>query len=393
LIDLELPQDYGSFNEFYSKAISFKSFLLKDGYSEDLRKDFVEYYNSLTAASEIRNTLTTTRFGEEDAWAFGEKGPYGSEYSLPEAGLYDIFIEKNFGDFASAEWNIQFTLNEKLQEIDEEFAKNVFFELPFDGEVGILNEGGKTRQGYGISFSNSPEQADMYLTYKTDQENANLFDSTGGEQKLSVEFGETFDKTNSGLILKVDLDKGEFTYNPSVATPIEIELGTSRGTEIEGMLYELSGTEQGILRSQDSIFTFRSDAKNFLDQIYPPSAGMNLCREVGTFELNLHGFQQQLVGQKTFKGIAFVPFARQYTVVFYCSQGAAKVTSLDTDETINVGQGYRTGELDLKLHEPVEAKKVTLPSFLNKIEEEQVCIKTGQDSIELLWNKEKLLSG
>ncbi|MBN2067189.1 MAG: hypothetical protein JW744_01850 [Candidatus Diapherotrites archaeon] len=419
--NLKLPEtqgedNYASFDDFRKRAIEFQSYLVKDGYSYDLRRDFRLKYGLLALESSGDDLLNYTSFEDERAWAFGKKGKEQYTYALPEAGLYNVAIKYIFSAGTETQWNAGLDLEKELAAINESYAKNLFFELPIDGEVGRFGEGTDkaTREGYGVSFSNAPEAGKTYLSYGSEEDNAGPISTTKGLVSLNFKFGETFDKTNKGTILKAG--KGSFEYNPSVAIPLEIELNPVSGAGIEGMLYEISATEQGIISNEPSLFTYRAKSSaslaeprppagptrtppaaqpqtiaDFADQKHTPEQGRTLCKEIGN--LTLHGFQQQLTAQKTFRGIAFVPFAREYKLVVYCSQGSAKVESENTAEEINVGAGYRKGELDLKLHEPIESKKASLASFIEKIKEEQVCVKPGDEIIELAWNKDKLLSG
>ncbi|MDP2974162.1 MAG: hypothetical protein Q8N60_03865, partial [Candidatus Diapherotrites archaeon] len=277
-------------------------------------------------------------------------------------------------------------LDELSKDPKTALAGNFFFEMPFDGEVGSTGTE-NTRTGYGIAFSNSPEPTLMYLAFNSEQDKVNLFNSTGGILPLTVDFGNTLDKTNSGLILQAN--KKAFNYNPSAATPIEIELSPRTGTGIEGMLYKIveDGKELG---TPASVFSFRQGSNDFADQQYYLATARNLCNETG--RADLQGFQQEIANKTTFKGIAFVPFGKQHVMRFYCSQGAAIVKSENNEgETIIVEAGHRAGQLAVTLNTPSTANKVTLPSFLDKIKEDDVCVKAIEAGIELRWNTSAML--
>ncbi len=395
---LQWPTGYSSFADFYNKAISFKSFLIKDGYSPDLRSDFVQYYKDTLKVDEAGRFLDHTAFGNETQWAFGKSSKQESSYLLPEAGLYNVLINYVFAENTETPWNIALDLNKSLKQLDElskdpnktALASNFFFEMPFDGEVGSAGTD-NTRTGYGIAFSNSPDQAQMYLTFNSEQDKMNLFNSKGGILPLTVDFGNTLDKTNTGLILQAN--SKAFNYNPSAATPIEIGLSPRTGTGIEGMLYKIveDGTELG---TPASVFSFRAQGLNdFADnQPYPLATARNLCYEID--RADMQGFQQQIANKTTFKGIAFVPFGKEYVMRFYCSQGAATVKSENNDgETIIVDAGFRNGQLAVTLNRPsaTNTNKVTLPSFLDEINKSNVCVKTTDAGIELRWNNDKML--
>ncbi|MDP2973789.1 MAG: hypothetical protein Q8N60_01945, partial [Candidatus Diapherotrites archaeon] len=95
---LQLPTGYSSFADFYNKAISFKSFLIKDGYSSDLRSDFVKYYKDTLKVAEAGRFLDHTAFGNETQWAFGTSSKKEASYPLPEAGLYNVLINYVFAE-------------------------------------------------------------------------------------------------------------------------------------------------------------------------------------------------------------------------------------------------------------------------------------------------------
>jgi hypothetical protein len=392
---LTVPTGYKDITDFYNKAISFKSFLIKDGYSPDLRSDFVQYYKDTLKVEEAGHFLDHTAFGNETQWAFGASGKPEAAYPLAKAGLYNVLINYVFAENTKTPWNIALDLNKSLKQLDElskepaktALASNFFFEMPFDGEVGSAGTD-NTRTGYGIAFSNSPDQALMYLTFNSAEDKVNLFNSTGSILPLTVDFGNTLDKTNTGLILQAN--SKAFNYNPSAATPIEIELSPKTGTGIEGMLYKIveDGTELG---TPASVFSFRQGSNDFADnQPYPLATARNLCYEID--RADMQGFQQQIANKTTFKGIAFVPFGKQYLMRFYCSQGAATIKSENNGgETIIVEAGFRRGELAVTLNTPSAKNKVTLPSFLDKIKENNVCVKAIEAGIELRWNTSTML--
>ena len=183
---LTFPGGYdNSFAKLYEKTIEFNSFLVKDGYSKDLREDFEKKYSQAKAND----------FGEK--WSFYLKGVKKESLELPEPGLYKVILNYKFAENA---WEADFSLEKKLSEVKPSYAENYFFSLPFDGELGL--DSGDSRDGYGIAYGSGEEIVLAYDTRYSDDPLTKLNKTGGGLFRYTLDYGDEFKETNTGIIFK-----------------------------------------------------------------------------------------------------------------------------------------------------------------------------------------------
>jgi hypothetical protein len=156
-------------NKSLPKYASFYAYLIRDGYSNDFLSDFDNYYSTNTFASVGFNS--TSDFTGYDSFITGGKIDYnlksgGTNVSLnslgglPSGGLFRVeietvrinpSIESLFNQREpNANIHVTFTL------IKQSPNYNLFYETPFDGEVGKRTDNGVAtfdRQGYGVSIN------------------------------------------------------------------------------------------------------------------------------------------------------------------------------------------------------------------------------------------------
>ena len=387
----KVPTGYASFREFYEKAIDFNALLVRDGYSSDLRKDFDSYYRS--ASEKAPTTLNATGFGGEN-WTFnGEE-----KYALPNAGLYNVLINANFSDQQNLAWDVEFKPLKTLGEIDSvlakgtAYAKNYFLSLPFDGQVGK----GGDRAGYGIVLNNNGEN--QLLLYKeTPGINVVGFPivtgtGMGGNSIFSLNYGNTFEKTNSGKILSVSQNTIEF--NPSSAAVANVSMAARQAAGPEGIVYNLSTMNSDQVPTADattgkvtSWFTWKTvgqQSETFKDQGFAALQAQALCPEIQVD--GYHGFMKDFAGTQQFKGIAFVPFKAQYFMQVLCTQGSAEASAIGT---IQHNAGFASQPL--QLNETANLEYGTLKHYIDSIENSTVCFAGTETSAALAWNAEQLL--
>ncbi len=397
-LKLNLSENYSSFADFYNKAIDFNSFLVKDGYSADLRSDFDAYYGTQPAyMDEAKPILEATEF-EGGEWKFNGSADY---YEMEKAGLYDIVIDLDFSEeeeestnFAFVpKWNVEFELLKDLAALDKQsknrYADNIFFRLPFDGEVG--KESGKSkRDGYGISLSAVPGDITANVASKGEDEAFGFFDSTNGVESFTFYYGQAFAATQEGKILRIT--GSTFAYNPS--TPVKIDLTLQAATQgTEGLLYDLLYNDVSVEETGSILTWYATDGKGLADEKIGEAAGRALCHEIGTEH---YGFKRELPGTTKLKGLTFVPFNKPYELRLYCAHGRAAVDSGAggyQETTLSGFQAEREGAKKITINATEDATEVTLASFIEKIEDSEVCVDASKDSIELLWNSSKFLEG
>ncbi|MCX6802865.1 MAG: PKD domain-containing protein [Candidatus Diapherotrites archaeon] len=141
----------------------FQAYLMPDGFSEDFRKDFGDYY---------KNSFFST-----PSWFASSSSPWPAYITdferlkfepadLAEPGLYRVKLEFSFekGDYKFFEGGIPaakiVVKMEKVHGAGVETMDSPFYRLPFNGLVGTTrtDEDGKIeRKGYGIGFVNQNE--------------------------------------------------------------------------------------------------------------------------------------------------------------------------------------------------------------------------------------------
>ncbi|MFH1239737.1 MAG: carboxypeptidase-like regulatory domain-containing protein [Candidatus Diapherotrites archaeon] len=210
----------------------FKAYLMKDGYSQDFREDFVEYYtlNSFMDAPadfHIRSGGNWADYFEdnEKLEIMRKNINNGSgKYTLQSPGLYEIDVEIDFGD----DWTF-FENGQPKADIDlimHNIAKpsraSPFYSLPLNGNVGLDSDNG--RQGYGVNYENANDVISIAsagsgneLISTSEIENPNALVT------VNTEVNDNFKTINSipatrGILLS--LNENNLTFSPNYATPV-----------------------------------------------------------------------------------------------------------------------------------------------------------------------------
>ncbi|MBW2561848.1 MAG: hypothetical protein JRE40_13470, partial [Deltaproteobacteria bacterium] len=198
----------------------------------------------------------------------------------------------------------------------------------------------------------------------------------------------TFEKTNTGTIL--DLTGTNFNYNPSrVASAVfKVQPRTEQG--VEGMLYDLTeDTGDQTVKQASKWFTIRNTngGQIFDDQSLSSQSAQILCKQ--NTAPGFHGFIEEAASETTYRGIIFTPFTAHYTLQAICAQGDATMKGL-TERPVPAGH-RQAGGLIVALNTTENNEKITLKSFIDKIESEEVCFVPKENGVELRWFAEKIL--
>jgi len=395
---LKLPPGYANFAELYGRAIDFNSFLIADGYSKALRADFAKYYTgALAAGTDAAETLNATGFGKDTLWKFNSADSYKAE----KAGKYRIAVDMKFPEFDFAKataHNVEFRLEKDLGALDKEapeaaktaYASNIFFAMPFDGEVKA--DGGK-RAGYGVALNvpaGMEETSAIY--YNSAQDKAMFSKSTEGLKPYGFVYGgDTFSYTKSGFVFEAASDTG-IIYAPSSPVAISVQ-AQPRINGMEGFLYNILDSLGKEETSSESLVTWYEPAgTGFVDGKIAPNVGRALCQEVG---IDTYGFKKDIQNAATYKGLTFVPHRHQFTMRVSCAQGQS---AIDTGKGRAVVNGYIAKDdtsklLALNSVVPEEAQKASLKSLVDRIKTDDICVDAKAGHLDLLWNKAKMLQG
>jgi hypothetical protein len=207
--------------------LNFKTYLVKDGFSADLKNDFDAYYRLgglltsthyyATANTGLYKYLTdSNRFRVVPAFNQELQG----DYLLDSPGIYNAAIKVTFdsagiGLFSSN--NPRTKVKAVLDRINVAKPDNVFYYMPFDGPVGL--EGGSIeRNGYGVNYSG--ENIKVNNTVQT------LSVGHGVSLKtIDITKQDSFKAVNNdkrGRLMEVSQDS--IVWSPSNASPVMIEV-------------------------------------------------------------------------------------------------------------------------------------------------------------------------
>ncbi len=235
------------------KLLHFKAYLIKDGYSGDFQRDFVEFY-------------TTTSFYDPPEWFVGSGERYADLFSdqdimrfrtryagderLSSAGLYDVVLAVNY---FNEDWQL-FRLGlpdakivVDLHLIENPYPDSIFYNLPFNGNIGKESSNG--RVGYGVNFEN---RKDNILITEYPGESIDTAAISGSTTISVIETDVETDikkinasASNRGFLMNVAEGSGsvkEITFSPNYATPVLLQLSHGRDEEPFSAFYQLQET-------------------------------------------------------------------------------------------------------------------------------------------------------
>ncbi len=135
--------------EVLRKLMKFKVRLMRDGFSDDFKRDFAEYYTKTFFETPEWFKKGFANYFSRNAIVFDTANVEGKLYS---AGIYSINVIADFNDelafFRGREPITKITI--KMRKIKEPEIMLPIYNIPLDGEVGI--ESGNGRNGYGSTF-------------------------------------------------------------------------------------------------------------------------------------------------------------------------------------------------------------------------------------------------
>ena len=208
------------------RYMRFRSYLMRDAYSEDFLNDFKQYYLSGllqiddAGEREMLEHLSSTNFSVVKRY---------SNQSNVEAGLYDVYFYIDFG----SDFTIVNTRNDTEIEASLLLVKNPtnsypLYNLPFNGGVGDID-----RQGYGVSVRNETDGFTLGLNDNTvmgDSINSN------GVSAVRVTRDDSFERVNTNpgsrgqlASISVNGSTADIVFTPNYATPVIVKQ-TANGT-------------------------------------------------------------------------------------------------------------------------------------------------------------------
>jgi hypothetical protein len=220
-----------------TSLVEFRSYLMKDGYSNDFKADFDRYYRyTITAAPDIYKDYYYKYFTTDN---FTFQSSFDSEPGrlvLQGPGRYNVLLKVTFDD----EWNLfDKTTDEVTGKVEVILTREIaperdspLYYMPFNGLVGIDSE--NARQGYGVDFTGdvvtvSKLQTNEYLrTEPFTQSNTVNTVSVKEYGKNPTDFSFLNNGQTRGMLLNINLSSTktnpELVFVPSRATPVALKV-------------------------------------------------------------------------------------------------------------------------------------------------------------------------
>ncbi|MCX6803866.1 MAG: hypothetical protein NTY48_04835 [Candidatus Diapherotrites archaeon] len=365
--------------------IAFKANLIRDGFSEDFKKDLDAYLSQLINASPdykqsgIRDLFLSDKFVVK--WSTKGSGPW-------EAGKYDA---KLLIKFKANNWIWD---NNNIESITLEFDPQgdpdpyyPIYNVAFDGMVGIGSEDG--RQGYGAAYDQKTE--DIFTITSDSQHNIqarpSASDNAVTKVNVSVLSGvSAFQTLNTsptkGNVLSIYRtgDEVDFTITPSVVVPVILGITNTSGTDAYAFYSaEVNGQPQ---ETGSSFITWNGIGQGCSDFMGGPMQAHILEPDYKATTV-FNGYEGY--------GLAWTMVKRSGSAFFYGSFFAPQ----NSMTVLKMLQSKDSARFESKVvgGQQVEAKKVsedgaieTLQDVLDRVNKGKICV-IGRD---YYWNNNEL---
>ncbi|MFH1390815.1 MAG: hypothetical protein ABIH20_00705 [Candidatus Diapherotrites archaeon] len=270
--------------------ITFNTYLIQDGYSEDMLSDFENFNNTkkFFQAPEFFNRLRLKNSGETygiDEYYRQGKIKFYKRYDetavkLSSPGKYRAHIKIDFDEgwgFFDSNDNLLADIKIELSLIDEPKIDNALYRVPFDGLVGIEDGEIYDRQGYGTVYENDGEL--LNIDNSTTPAISYPGEGSNPVANASVKISRDLYSLNAspstrGMILEINNPTGirkNINFQPAHATPVIMEVGQNNKTdEPFSAVYEI--IENDVPLNIGTSSTFWDGAGNCYDFTGEPAA-------------------------------------------------------------------------------------------------------------------------
>jgi hypothetical protein len=295
-------------------------------------------------------------------------------------------------------------------QVNEDYLKNFFFWMPFDGMVGS-KEGKLERNGYGISYGSiEPQVHKISINSEKNQAKfVNALSGTNALKEFNARFIDSFSQVNAwkreGILFSVQ-ENGEFNFSPN--TPVLIEASLTGGSKGKGFYYELiDSTQNDTLLNNKQIDTVLSWIKGENEEILRDSLN-DLSRLCSEFKMS--GARYSLIESDqpsstitNYKALAFLPITNIYSFNVLCAQKKVSLNIKKFEEKrisygLIEGDKFSGGsERVMSLNRQMDSRELSIEEMIKRISKGEVCFNsigsgTIADGLELFWNKEKFSS-
>ncbi|MBI5553523.1 MAG: hypothetical protein HY917_02165, partial [Candidatus Diapherotrites archaeon] len=225
----------------------FQSYLMKDGFTSDFKKDFVQYYTQEDFANTPSWFMTDSgtdfalkRLLENDNLFITRKYAT-SEDRLSSPGLYEVELAAYFGDnwkFFNADGTPAVSFGVVLYKVKDPVPENPFYYLPFDGLVGLQGNG-YSRQGYGTAYVNYNAEQEVFITDPASGV-MRSFPDNGSNPAIFVQATKASDPralnsilSERGVLLRVNrnADEADIRLSPNYPTPVLMKVSQAAASD------------------------------------------------------------------------------------------------------------------------------------------------------------------
>ena len=391
----------------YSNMVKFKAYLMKDGFSEDFKKDFVEAMlkGFLNAPTWFSENVDGSNAEGVPKWydLFKERvrfvSKYGDEPMLQvEPGLYEVTIAMEFDGgwkILKEDNSLNVDVKVKLEKLKNAEPDLPFYYIPIDATLG-LEDG---RVGYGTNFEGDIVLIGSGLGGGIGKiETVNIPNSTP-VAKVKVEYNKSFKSINvynRGSVLTVTRNK--IVFSPNVPTPIMLEVKNKSGDA--WAFYSVSinnSTAQSNVGPEMLLWTgIGIGCKDFMGreviEAYDETPDVHAldtmaikCAKVAANKEIAYGLEW--CGKLAFSGSVFLK-----TIVFTPQGSISKmqIESASDDATIYAPNGQQ-GKIGIELNGvPGTGNIQSIMDVLDLVNGNWVCISGTGVRTEFVWNPKKI---
>ncbi|MFH1663641.1 MAG: hypothetical protein ABH986_02440 [archaeon] len=394
----------------------FNAYLMKDGFSEDFRQDFAEYYETqafLEGATWFTDSDSATKNNELAEYyktgkiSFNRKYLNESGFALPEPGLYRIDVSINYsGD----KWNLFESNGTPKAQIKIEFtrlatpdADSIFYYMPFDGRIGEKN-GVFHRTGYGTGYNNLREKelkVNSEITlYPSDNSSTPLNNISVEKNDSLIEMNSKEETRGSILNLNYDGEEIQMKFYPSKATPVAIKMFHEQTPTTQNpfsYFYGMQEEQTPILAGNDRLGFWNGlgrcrDFEGSFLQNYARWDSKTQSNEVSNYQ-NLYSIKwnNAVKGGNTFlKTVFYTPTERNIRLKLNTGSSVQNAWFYTADE-LNSGLVSLNGIQGMQFNSSgSEDYLKNIENVFELVKNGTACISQNNASMKVYWNEQNL---
>ncbi len=394
------------------KLSHFNVYMMKDGFSEDFKQDFADYYENtafLEGATWFTDSDSTTKNNElaeyykQGLISFNRKYLNQEQFELPEPGLYRVDLSI---DYTGDKWNLFDSEGNPKAKIKVEFTRlpsptpnSIFYYLPFDGKIGEENFA-YHRIGYGTGYTNLREEQlkiNSQTILSSSQASSNpLNEMTIEKSDLLTEMNSEEETRGSILNLNYNGDELNLKFYPSKATPVALKMHHVQTTENDEFSYYYGMQESNLPVTAGNRLAFwkgmgscRDFEGKFVQQ-YKQWDSKYSSESQNLYEVN---WNNAIKGGSTYlKTVLYTPIERNISLKVN-ETGSLQNSSLFTSNEENSPLVSLNGISGMEFNNANQGTSSYLQNIENVFElvrNGNACISQNDVSMNIYWNEAEL---